>query len=136
MRVNSLRSSAVIAAGLASLPLLGSPAAACDTRHFYNNSPVTFQLTTGNNTRCSIGPLSMQQICQIPPGQTADIHYGSFFPNIGVSTPGSPIFPGDGYSVDPASCRINHSGSTGNIVVNEPADGDVVTCGKPDYPCR
>jgi hypothetical protein len=32
-------------------------------------------------------------------------------------------------SVAPGRCYLNHDGNTGNIVVNEPADGDVTTCG-------
>lgn len=30
---------------------------------------------------------------------------------------------------------LNHDGNTGNIVVNEPADGDVTTCGA-GYACK
>ena len=38
-------------------------------------------------------------------------------------------------SVAPGRCYLNHDGNTGNIVVNEPAEGDVTTCGA-GYACK
>ena len=31
--------------------------------------------------------------------------------------------------------KIKHDGSTGNIAVNDPAGGDIATCGQASYPC-
>ena len=107
----------------------------CPTRHFYNTSAVTFTATLDNGGTCSIGP-SNGATCNIPAGQTAELHY----PN-GKTTDGgimiqSPVFAAKHYDVDANSCEIKHGGNTGNIVVNDPANGDVKTCGKSTYPCK
>lgn len=137
MHGNFARMSTLVTAALVSLPLLGSAASACDTRHFYNNSPVTFDLSTGGDTKCSIGSLGMETICVIPAGQTAEIHYGSTHPNIAIFAPRNyHIFPIHAFDVDPASCKIDDSGNTGNIAVNVPTDGDVTTCGSNGWTCR
>ena len=49
-----------------------------------------------------------------------------------LDTP-NPIYPGTHFDIS-ANCAIEHGGSTGNIVVNDPANGDVQTCGKVGYP--
>ncbi len=137
MHANFARMPVLVAAALASLPLLGSAASACDTRHFYNKSPVTFDLSMGGDAQCSIGSSGMQQICNIPPGQTAEIHYGSTHPNIAIFSPTKYyIFPMHDFSVDPASCKIDDRGKTGNIAVNVPNNGDVTTCGSNGWTCR
>src|ERR1700730_10789910 len=138
MAAKIFRIPTLMAAGLTCLPLLGSPASAgCATRHFYNNSPVQFNVEFGGRSKCSIGSSGMQVVCKVPPGQTADLHYndGDVFPKISVSTPGSKIYPGRTFNVQGVSCYIDHSGSTGNIAVNDPANGDVSTCGANGWTC-
>ena len=129
---------------LASIVAIAAPASACDTRHFYNHSNKQFSVVFDQNifnggASCSIGNSVNQRFCVIPPGGTADLHYPNF-PVVGV--PGifiesldrpNPIYPGQHFDID-TSCAIEHGGSTGNIVVNDPANGDVQTCGKVGYP--
>jgi hypothetical protein len=137
MRANIVRISTLAAAALASLPLLGSPASAsCDTRHFYNNSPVTFIIQFGGNSTCSVGGSGNHTVCRVPSKQIADLHYSNIdaFPDITVQTPGSKIYPARSFNVQGASCYIDH-GSTGNIAVNDPANGDVTTCGRNGWTC-
>jgi hypothetical protein len=113
----------------------GREAGACDTRHFYNNTKVTFVYSIMPDGSCSVGPYT-GPICFIPPGQSADLHYPDSGTSIGVaSVDGGEIYPGTGFSVG-GGCYIKHSGSTGNIVVNGPANGDVTTCGASNYPCQ
>ena len=119
-------------------------ASACETRHFYNHSSkrfsVVFDLNMFNGgATCSIGNAINQRFCVVPPGGTAELHYPNF-PVVGVpvifihslDTP-NPIYPGTHFDIS-ANCAIEHGGSTGNIVVNDPANGDVQTCGKVGYP--
>lgn len=116
----------------------GREAKACATRHFYNNSSVTFSFSMMPDGSCSIGAYT-GPVCIIPPGAAADIHYPDSGTYIGVaSVDKGGVYPGTRFSVGggPGACYIQHSGNTGNIVVNGPANGDVTTCGAPDYPCQ
>jgi hypothetical protein len=112
---------------------LGRNASACDTRHFYNYSNVAFVFAILPSGSCSIGRYT-GPVCVIPPGQTADLHY----PNgggttVGIASADETTYPGYSFNVE-MTCYIDHGGNTGNIVVNDPAKGDVKTCGT-SYPC-
>lgn len=123
----------------------GAAKANCDTRHFYNNSTVAFQFTyngTGGGS-CSVGNSGMLPSCTIPPLSSGDLHYPNF-PATGTaitiqSNDGGAVYPPTSFSVNieiNGNCHIDHSGNTGNIVVNSAADGDVATCGASTYPCQ
>ena len=135
--------------GLATLALALPDAAwaqNCGTRHFYNNSNVPFYLSLNSTTgTCSYNSRN-QQRCTIPAGKVGEIHYKDHFapsrkplPMMAALT----VRSGDGgkiynksFSVDTKKCYISHNGNTGNIVVNDPANGDIVTCGSSAYACR
>ncbi|HLH90989.1 MAG TPA: hypothetical protein VKX28_21265 [Xanthobacteraceae bacterium] len=121
--LNKLAVGAIVA--IAAAASAGSPALACGTRHFYNNSTITWDLYMIGRSTCSIGSYTGNH-CVIPAGQVADIHYNDTYGGgVGVE---SAIFARQNYSHD-LSCYIDHSGNTGNIVVNSDADGDIATCG-------
>jgi hypothetical protein len=96
------------------LAFTGDAAAQCK-RHFYNNSPVTFHFAP--------------PITDVDPNSTADIIY---LPIVTVMTVSSSYGK---HTFGLAGCKILHSGSTGEIAVNSPADGDVTTCGGSGWPC-
>jgi len=130
----------------------GTAMANCGTRHLYNNTPVTFVLVMGDGTgSCSLnGP--MKSACEIPSGQVGEIHYAdTLFSHIAGAIAGAPaaspgqihIMSEDGgkifnqsFSVNGDNCYINHSGSTGKIAVNDPAKGDINTCGHGNWHCQ
>src|ERR1017187_7061871 len=93
----------------------------CDTRHFYNTSPVTFSIRFTGGT-CSIGSFKGIQ-CSIPAGSTADLHYGNVpetTADITIASSPDTIFPAKKFRVGrPGNdCYIQHGGGTGNIVGN------------------
>lgn len=103
----------------------GKATAQCE-RHFYNNSSIryAFTFTTGNGL-CNNFP-----VCTIDPHATATLIY---FPypagNLLISSSyGS-------HDLGVTGCYIIHSGNTGEIAVNDPADGDVTTCGSNGWNC-
>lgn len=145
----AVRTSVLVIVGF--LVLLGSGREAqaqvdCATRHFYNYSNVVFKISflhtgKGGGTSigsCSIGDLNKALACTIPPGQAADLHYANFPDRTTAvaieSLDSGVIYPIKTFNVD-GGCYISHSGNTGNIVVNDPADGDVATCGT-SYACK
>jgi hypothetical protein len=102
----------------------GSAAAQC-TRHFYNNSNVPWTVGLASGGLCNGLPT-----CVVKPYTTSTLVY---FPY-----PLSPIIiasPFYNNTFALSGCRINHSGNTGAIAVNEPADGDVTTCGRRGWRC-
>jgi hypothetical protein len=103
--------------------LTGSAAAQC-SRHFYNNSPVPFTFSSSGGGLCN-GLVA----CVINPHTTSTLTYLPF--PLGhmevISRYGTHVFGLSG-------CYIEHSGSTHEIAVNDPADGDVTTCGR-DWGC-
>jgi hypothetical protein len=104
----------------------GNAAAQC-TRHFYNNSNAPWTVALGGGGLCN-----GSGGCVVNPRRTATLVY---FP-----LPVSPIvisspFYGYGHAFGLTGCKIIHSGNTGAIAVNDPADGDVVTCGRPGWRC-
>jgi hypothetical protein len=129
MRVRSLRAALLLVAGI-STSALASPAAACSTRHFYNHSDVTFTISflgSGVIGSCSYGNSGNVPSCEIPPGQTGELHYSDVIGFLRISGP--PVYPSGQFTIL-AGCSIEHGGNTGNVVVNDPADGDVQTCGR------
>jgi hypothetical protein len=132
-----LLASLPIAAGLLGASC-GDASAICDTRHFYNNSDTTWQLnfTPGSPGTCRPAGGPDGSSCDIKPGTVAGLSY----PELGgwsfrIRSAKYNYDTTLGYSGF-GGCYIGHSGGTGIIAVNDPADGDVNTCGKPDWPCQ
>lgn len=128
----------------ATLLCTGPAALGCATRHFYNNSTGTFTVELSPGT-CSTNGAKTSK-CTISSGGVAELHFadGSLSGKgrihvVGKVSVGNPVrqHPAPLVAVDqtfsvdsdPAECRIEHAGSTGNIVVNSDADGDIATCG-------
>jgi hypothetical protein len=87
-------------------------------RHFYNNSNVTW--TVGNNVVQS----------NVPPHTVKSLNYISIgMQSLRIRSP----FYDQTFSID--FCYLNHSGNTGYVALNDPARGDVQTCGNPGFPC-
>jgi hypothetical protein len=87
-------------------------------RHFYNNSNVTW----------IAGNAPLDQV--VPPHTVAPLNYISIGPqSIRIRSP----FYDQTFPV--TFCYLNHDGNTGYVVLNDPARGDVQTCGNPGYPC-
>ncbi len=110
----------------------GTASAQC-TRHFYNNSYTSFVV----NFHPGFPPVTPQGLCDgipggcvIKPGRTATLVYFPLpFYTISIVS----NFYDKTFAV--SGCYIHHSGNTGLIVVNDPADGDITTCGNPGWPC-
>jgi hypothetical protein len=125
---------ALAVAGFA-LGVLPDAGFACGTRHFYNNSNMSWDLHFEKST-CSLPNGPNVSSCTVPPGGVAEIHYAN------------PIGGGDfismwgygsfGFDVDIVSCHIEHpnQGNTGNVALNGPANGDVTTCGRGGWNCQ
>ena len=132
---------------------LSQALANCGTRHFYNNSSATWTLAMGSGS-CSIGNVNKASECVIPPWETADIHYvnadaldkvfqvigGGYAPGrdqVTIKSNDGKIYPAHKFNVtigDWNECYVHHDGNTGNVVLNEPADGDIQTCSFRDDP--
>lgn len=108
------------------------------TRHFYNNSDYWWAVGLWDSGFCHIDGEPANEnanICMIPPHKVGVLDYintggnAGAFPRILVAG----VWRGgnfrNSFTLRTPGCYINHSGNTGNIVVNDPADGDVVTCG-------
>jgi hypothetical protein len=112
------------------LPMIASPAMACDgTRHFYNHTDAQVTITMYGGATCSIGSSGNINTCVIPSGQTGELHWPQLSEGVSSISMQSPHF-NLGYSVDASYCRLAHNGNTGNVVLNDPANGDVQTCGR------
>ena len=146
MRLITCRPSILILSAAIFLSIHAPAWASCATRHFYNYSDVTFTIQFSDSIfgsgagRCNVGDSPMEKTCQVPPGQVAELHY----PNLMVTgnervTFSSPVYSENTFWFN-ADCYISHRGNTGNIVVNDSADGDVKTCGHNNnpngYDCR
>jgi hypothetical protein len=109
----------------------------CPTRHFYNNSNVDWTIAMSATAgSCDQPGGNGQTICVAKPGQTLALHYRNGGGDAQRMTIKSSLFQENTYRVlfPDTNCRISHGGSSGNIVLNGPAAGDVTTCGK-DYAC-
>jgi hypothetical protein len=62
-----------------------------------------------------------------------------------VSDDGGKTYPAHSFTIrnGPTSCYLVHDGNTGNVVLNDPAEGDIQTCGRNNvagkegnYDCR
>lgn len=136
LRLASLLSLAIVAVTMALS--CGEAAAICATRHFYNHSDTTWHIifygnfgVGGGTCRPEGGPDG--HTCDIKPGTTAGLSY----PDFGGWTIRimSSKYHFDKTLGAQGGCKIDHQGSTGDIAVNEPADGDVVTCGQGGWTC-
>jgi hypothetical protein len=109
----------------ACVALWSESAAAQCTRHFYNNSNVPWSVALGGGGLCNgLGG------CIVKPYTTSTLVYFPF--------PVSPIVissPFYSRAFGLTGCKIIHSGNTGAIAVNDPADGDVTTCGRGGWRC-
>ena len=101
------------------------------TRHFYNNSKYVWAVLLSFPSHCGNSSIVSKTGCQVQPHQVVTLHYNS--PAAG------PIFIRSlWYShafVTTVPCRIQHNGGTGPVSVNDPANGDVSTCGIGSYHC-
>ena len=123
---------ALAVAGFA-LSVLPDAGFACGTRHFYNNSDRSWGLSFQKST-CSLPNGPNVSSCTVPPGGVAEIHYVNVIAGGDYMTMyGNGFFQ---FSVTTVSCHIDHQGNTGNVVLNDPANGDVTTCGRSSYPCQ
>ena len=105
--------------------LTGSAAAQC-TRHFYNNS----RYRSPSSRPIRHGATACLSLCTINPHTTSTLTYLPF--PVGSVTIGS-VYGTHVFGL--TGCYIIHSGSTGEIAVNDPADGDVTTCGSNGWSC-
>ena len=147
-RYHSLIGTVVLVTSAVALPGAASAQWNCGTRHFYNNSSVPFILTMNEKVGTCSYRSSNKRVCRIPAGAVGEIHYRDALapsrnPRQQMTGPLMTVRSRDGgkiynkqFSVDPKKCYINHDGNTGNIVVNDPANGDIVTCGGSSYTCR
>jgi hypothetical protein len=108
---------------------------ACGTRHFYNNSNMSWDLHMDKST-CSLPNGPNVKDCTVPPGGVAELHYSNW-------VNGGDMFQFYGYGsfgfvVNPTNCHIEHpnQGNTGNVALNAPATGDVTTCGRGGWTCQ
>jgi len=118
------------------LPDLGF--ASCGTRHFYNNSNMNWWLHLDRGT-CSLPNGPNVSDCVVPPGSVAEIHYANpIGGGDGISMGGYALPSSSGFDVNSVSCHIDHpnQGNTGNVALNDPATGDVNTCGRGGWVCH
>jgi hypothetical protein len=112
---------------LSNLPL--ALAKSC-TRHFANNSYATYELRGSPGSGVCEAPGS----CVAQPHSTIEIHYPVLESSIQLTITGD---GGKSYNdtfevkqgnlIDTGNCAyIKHSGNTGKVTLNDPADGDVV----------
>jgi hypothetical protein len=97
------------------------------TRHFYYNSEVYWTVFMPSPNTCN----GSSGACSVKPHSVAELGYSvlTLASGIGVQSK----FYNHGFSTGP--CEIFHSGNTGAVAVNDPANGDVTTCGGSGWPC-
>jgi hypothetical protein len=113
------------------------------TRHFYNKSDSYWSVALIDSGWCHIDGESTNangNVCMVPPHRTAVLDYSNLASNSIPQILVTGAWPGGQFStaflLADVSCEIKHSGSTGNVVLNSPAKGDVATCGRDSYPCH
>lgn len=101
------------------------------TRHFYNNSNFFWGIAMIHAGTCHLDGQPGQEMCLIPPHTTAELDYDNM--GGGPAPAGVAIasaHPGATYAITytlrAVGCYIEHDGATGNAVLNDSADGDVV----------
>jgi len=130
MFAKNIWTTGLIPAAMFCLPLIASPALACNgTRHFYNHTDDKVTITMFGKATCSIGSSGNIQKCDIPSGQTGELHWPELTEQPSSISMESRHFTLS-YGVDASYCRLEHQGNTGNVVLNDPANGDVQTCGR------
>ncbi|MFZ0776675.1 MAG: hypothetical protein WB772_00030 [Xanthobacteraceae bacterium] len=87
-------------------------------RHFYNDSNVTWTLD-GAGVRRTFPPHSAQSLNFIGPALLQLRIISPFYDQ----------------TFDETYCFIYHSGNTGYVALNDPADADITTCGNPGFSC-
>jgi hypothetical protein len=108
------------------------------SRHFYNESTDRWWgVGLWNSGFCHIeGGAEDTNICMIPPGKSAELSYS----NNGNVDAWVMIVSDRGfankYRLKEAGCKLEPGGNTGDVVLNDPADGDIKTCGPTTYPCE
>jgi hypothetical protein len=109
----------------ASIVLFAANASVQCTRHFYNNSNVPWTVVLGGGGLCNgLGA------CVVQPHTTSTLVYFPF--PVSPIVIGSPFY---NHAFGLTGCKIIRSGNTGAIAVNDPADGDVQTCGRRGWRC-
>lgn len=126
------------------------------TRHFYNRSGFTWEVMP-NETLRKAGMCALLDQCRITAGLTSEIRFPNWTKkqHPGDDDPGeakirivghlalqwdgrSGVVFDETYIVTPddVGCvTLVHRGSTGNVVLNDPAKGDIQTCGQLSYKC-
>lgn len=144
--VNALRGNMMVgstgasAAGRAAASMIG--VGNC-TRHFYNKSDDYWSVALLDAGWCHIDGAPQRgngNVCIIPPRENGLLEYS----NSGSSTNPQILIAGtwpggqfaQGFYLEVVGCKIAHDGSSGNVVLNDPGKGDVITCGRYSYPCR
>jgi hypothetical protein len=111
------------------------------TRHFYNKSDYEWAVAMINSGRCQTagGKSDPSGVCIIPPHGSAVLGYSNNG-SVGAQVLMAGAWKGGhyagGFSLRTVGCYIEHDGNTGNVVLNDPADGDIATCGRDSYPCK
>lgn len=114
---------------LATAVISGQAQASCE-RRFYNLSEASWLIKMHGGARCN----GEAEVCIVPPFQNMSLTY-----SLGVNPLSPPrvelsstVFKLHVYFLqwnNPFGCPfLRHVGSTGNIILNEPRDGDMVTC--------
>ena len=112
--------------------------AACTARHMYNNSTDnwTFTVTNGSTT-CDTDGVHFMTSCTVAPGHTMSIHYDNYWAggNNKFKISSEKYYVEQQFTVNVAQCYI-YTDNSGNVAMNEPAGGDISTCGSGDYACK
>jgi hypothetical protein len=104
------------------------------TRHFYNKTDHDWAVALIYAGTCHLDgqPAGNDAICLVPPHGTVELDYynnAETSHRAKIALVGTPPPPIQGYAatfkLNIVGCKIEHNGATGEISVNDPADGDV-----------
>jgi hypothetical protein len=118
--------------GAADYPCIPPQPSNCATRSFENHSPLAWSIAMTGGGTCAIGASASQSECAVGPGEIVSLNYPHGASG-GAITLQSGVFL-QTFQVN--GCYLVHEGNTGNVVLNDPNDGDVKTCGQPGYVCN
>ena len=125
----------------------GFPPLTCE-RHFYNNSDGPWLVAPSGNIGCNGQKRGVA--CNVLPNTTITLQY---YGTLNQRFDGDPQYAdssialiaqnyyfdkfnrGKPLTVTEGCAYLLHSGSTGNVVLNGPANGDITTCGVGTYAC-